>query len=79
MTVANFLPDAAKSPNSVGLSLSGGGYRATLFHFGALRRFKRIWHPAKADNRILRLGWGPEDKIREALRDSGKRTVLGHG
>jgi len=22
---------------------------------------------------------GPEDKIKEALRDSGKRTLLGHG
>src|ERR1700704_1173584 len=38
MPLANFLPSETKIPNSVGLSLSGGGYRATLFHLGAIRR-----------------------------------------
>jgi NTE family protein len=42
MPVANFLPSVAKIPNSVGLSLSGGGFRATLFHLGALRRLNEL-------------------------------------
>ncbi len=42
MPVANFLPSATKIPNSVGLSLSGGGFRATLFHPGALRRLNEF-------------------------------------
>jgi len=42
MTVVNFLPATVKIPNSVGLSLSGGGYRATLFHLGALRRLNEF-------------------------------------
>ena len=38
--VANlgFLPSPVKIPNSIGLALFGGGFRATLFHLGALRR-----------------------------------------
>src|SRR5712692_1249236 len=42
MPVANYLPSEAKIPNSVGLSLSGGGFRATLFHLGALRRLNEF-------------------------------------
>jgi len=42
MPVANYLPSAAKIPNSVGMSFSGGGYRATLFHLGALRRLNEF-------------------------------------
>jgi NTE family protein len=42
MPVSNYLPSAAKIPNSVGLSFSGGGYRATLFHLGALRRLNEF-------------------------------------
>jgi NTE family protein len=42
MAVANFLPSATKIPNSVGLSLSGGGFRATLFHLGAVRRLNEF-------------------------------------
>lgn len=38
MPVSKYLSSEAKIPNSVGLSFSGGGYRATLFHLGALRR-----------------------------------------
>jgi NTE family protein len=33
-----YLPSTVKIPNSIGLALSGGGFRATLFHLGALRR-----------------------------------------
>jgi NTE family protein len=40
--VAKYLPSAVKIPNSVGLSLSGGGYRATLFHLGAIRRLNEF-------------------------------------
>jgi NTE family protein len=40
--VSKYLPSAAKIPNSVGLSFSGGGYRATLFHLGALRRLNEF-------------------------------------
>jgi NTE family protein len=42
MPVANYLPSAEKIPNSVGLSFSGGGFRATLFHVGALRRLNEF-------------------------------------
>src|SRR5579864_8187670 len=42
MPLTNFLPSETKIPNSVGLSLSGGGFRATLFHLGALRRLNEF-------------------------------------
>src|ERR1022692_2495958 len=42
MPLLNFLPSTAKIPNSVGLSLSGGGFRATLFHLGAIRRLNEF-------------------------------------
>ena len=42
MPTANFLPAAKRIPNSVGLSLSGGGFRATLFHLGAIRRLNEF-------------------------------------
>ena len=42
MPLSNFLPSATKIPNSVGLSLSGGGFRATLFHLGAIRRLNEF-------------------------------------
>src|SRR5579871_1326316 len=38
MPLENYLPSAHRIPNSIGLSLSGGGFRAALFHLGALRR-----------------------------------------
>jgi NTE family protein len=37
-SAAGYLPSAVKIPNSIGLALSGRGFRATLFHLGALRR-----------------------------------------
>jgi NTE family protein len=42
MPAANFLPSSKKITNSVGLSFSGGGFRATLFHLGALRRLNEF-------------------------------------
>jgi len=39
---SNFLPAAVRIPNSIGLSLSGGGFRATLFHLGAIRRLNEF-------------------------------------
>lgn len=42
MPVANYVPSPAKIKNSVGLSLSGGGFRATLFHLGAIRRLNEF-------------------------------------
>src|SRR6266853_820516 len=42
MPLSNFLSSTAKIPNSVGLSLSGGGFRATLFHLGAIRRLHEL-------------------------------------
>src|SRR5438445_12329221 len=42
MPVANYLPSEKKIPDSVGLSLSGGGFRATLFHLGAIRRLNEF-------------------------------------
>lgn len=42
MPLSNFLPSTEKIPKSVGLSLSGGGFRATLFHLGAIRRLNEF-------------------------------------
>lgn len=42
MPAGNYIPAASKIPNSVGLSLSGGGFRATLFHLGAIRRLNEL-------------------------------------
>jgi NTE family protein len=42
MPASNYVPSEAKTPNSVGLSFSGGGYRATLFHLGAVRRLNEF-------------------------------------
>src|SRR5262249_39040891 len=42
MPLATYVPSGAKIPNSVGLSLSGGGFRATLFHLGAIRRLNEL-------------------------------------
>jgi NTE family protein len=42
MATENYLPSPQKIPNSVGLSLSGGGFRATLFHLGAIRRLNEF-------------------------------------
>src|ERR1041385_195866 len=42
MSIAKYVPSAKKIPNSVGLSLSGGGFRATLFHLGAIRRLNEL-------------------------------------
>src|SRR5215472_7589906 len=42
MSTAKYLPSPQKIPNSVGLSLSGGGFRATLFHLGAIRRLNEF-------------------------------------
>src|SRR5256885_16974551 len=47
MPVANYLPSEKKIPDSVGLSLSGGGFRATLFHLGAIRRLNEFGILAK--------------------------------
>ncbi len=38
---ADSLP-TVRIPNSVGLSISGGGFRATLFHLGAIRRLNEL-------------------------------------
>jgi NTE family protein len=42
MSTKNYLPSPQKIPNSVGLTLSGGGFRATLFHLGAIRRLNEL-------------------------------------
>src|SRR5947199_4358489 len=42
MSIKKYLPSPQKAPNSVGLSLSGGGFRATLFHLGAIRRLNEF-------------------------------------
>jgi NTE family protein len=42
MALENYLPSSRRIPNSIGLSLSGGGFRATLFHLGALRRLQEL-------------------------------------
>lgn len=39
---ATYLPDARRDPSMIGLCLSGGGFRASLFHLGALRRLNEL-------------------------------------
>ena len=39
---STFLPSDRRIPNSIGLALSGGGFRATLFHLGAIRRLNEF-------------------------------------
>ncbi len=55
MPFANFLPSAGKIPNSIGLSLSCGGFRATLSPWRN-PKIGRIWHSAKAHNCVVGLG-----------------------
>jgi NTE family protein len=40
MAISNYIPFAQRK--GIGLSLSGGGFRATLFHLGALRRMNEL-------------------------------------
>ena len=42
MSIANALPSPKRIPNSIGLCISGGGYRATLLHLGAIRRLNEF-------------------------------------
>jgi NTE family protein len=42
MGTEQYLPSPHKIPNSVGLCLSGGGFRAMLFHLGAIRRLNEF-------------------------------------
>jgi len=42
MPTSNFLPTPKRIANSIGLCFSGGGYRATLFHLGAIRRLNEL-------------------------------------
>jgi NTE family protein len=40
--IARYLPEAEAQRSGIGLSLSGGGYRAALFHLGVLRRLNEV-------------------------------------
>lgn len=40
MGVTKYIPDVQRK--GIGLSLSGGGFRATLFHLGAIRRLSEL-------------------------------------
>src|SRR5438477_5822124 len=40
--VERYFPDPARKPGTIGLALSGGGFRATLFHLGSLRRLNEL-------------------------------------
>lgn len=42
-----YLPNPRSQRNGIGLCLSGGGFRATLFHLGALRRLNELGILAK--------------------------------
>src|SRR5579862_889675 len=45
--VNKYLPEPKVRRNGIGLCLSGGGYRAALFHLGALRRLNELGILAK--------------------------------
>ena len=40
--IQNFAPKPSAQRTGIGLALSGGGYRAALFHLGALRRLNEV-------------------------------------
>lgn len=40
--VGKYVPEPKAVRNGIGLCLSGGGYRATLFHLGGLRRLNEL-------------------------------------
>ena len=40
--IAAYLPKPPEERDGIGLSMSGGGFRATLFHLGALRRLNEL-------------------------------------
>ena len=40
--ISTFLPLPKEDRNGVALCMSGGGYRAALFHLGALRRLDEL-------------------------------------
>lgn len=48
-----YLPLPAAARQGIGLCLSGGGYRATLFHLGALRRLNELGILSRADFRTV--------------------------
>jgi len=51
--VERYLPMARERRKGVALCLSGGGYRATLFHMGALRRLNELGVLARPDFRTV--------------------------
>jgi NTE family protein len=48
-----YRPAPRESRRGIGICLSGGGYRATLFHMGALRRLNELGVLAHADLRTI--------------------------
>lgn len=50
---ARYGPAPSASRHGIGLCLSGGGFRATLFHLGALRRLNELGQLGRADFRTI--------------------------
>src|SRR6187200_2525173 len=46
---ATYLPEAPPRRRGIALCLSGGGYRAALFHLGALRRLNEVGLLSRVD------------------------------
>lgn len=51
--VADYLPDPKGKRRGIGLCLSGGGFRATLFHLGGLRRLNELGVLSHPDLRTI--------------------------
>src|SRR6266566_7386366 len=48
-STATFLPEPGTKRRGIALCLSGGGFRAALFHLGALRRLNELGILSKID------------------------------
>ena len=84
--VATALPNAVRTVGLC-LALSGGGFRATLFHLGVLRRLNELGLISRTASisslpslyagapslAIPYPEWMPEARARDALKDSSKR------
>ncbi len=80
--VEQYLPREKRERRGIALCLSGGGFRAALFHFGALRRLNELGILARLDtitsvsggsittaHLATRVAWPIKDRIRDFERE----------
>ena len=75
-SLQSFLPDAASRRHGIGLCWSGGGFRAALFHLGALRRLNELGILSKIDRGKRRANFCA-DRVTAFRRASPSTTARG--